>query len=68
MKNFLKNMFTQGWNGFKYGVGTLWHFISVEVPELMSNWRLVPRLLMMVLYGIVFYRCNAMVYGTRESY
>ena len=51
MKNFLKNMFTTGWQGFKYGVGTLWHFLSIEIPELMSNWRLVPRLLM-VAYGL----------------
>ena len=53
MKNFLKNMFTTGWQGFKYGVGTLWHFLSIEIPELMSNWRLVPRLLM-VAYGWAF--------------
>ena len=53
MKNFLKNMFTTGWQGFKYGVGTLWHFMSIEIPELMSNWRLVPRLLM-VAYGWAF--------------
>ena len=51
--NFLKNMFTQGWNGFKYGIKSLWHFIEVEIPELMANWRLVPRLLM-VAYAWAF--------------
>ena len=51
--NFLKNMFTQGWSGFKYGIKSLWHFIEVEIPELMSNWRLVPRL-MMVAYAYAF--------------
>ena len=51
--NFLKNMLTTGWLGFKYGVKSLWHFIEVEIPELMSNWRLVPRLLMLA-YGWAF--------------
>ena len=51
--NFLKNMFTQGWNGFKYGIKSLWHFIEVEIPELLSNWRAVPRL-MMVAYAYAF--------------
>ena len=51
--NFLKNWLTTGWAGFKHGVKSLWHFIEVEIPELMSNWRLVPRLLMLA-YGWAF--------------
>ena len=51
--NFLKNMLTTGWNGFKHGCKSVWHFIEVEIPELMSNWRLVPRLLM-IAYGWAF--------------
>ena len=51
--NFLKNWLTTGWAGFKHGVKSLWHFIEVEIPELMSNWRLVPRLLM-VAYAWAF--------------
>ena len=31
-----------GWNGFKYVIKQLWHFIEVEIPELLSNWRAVP--------------------------
>jgi len=50
----IKSMFGAGWSGFKYGCSQLWHFISVEIPELMSNWRLIPRL-MMVAYGWAFY-------------
>ena len=52
--NFLKTMFANGWTGFKYGCKQLWHFVEVEIPELMSNWRLIPRL-MMVAYGWAFY-------------
>ena len=49
----IKNIFTGGWTNFKYGVKQVWHFIEVEIPELMSNWRLVPRLLM-IAYGWAF--------------
>ena len=53
MKNFLKNMFTK--------VGKVLNMVSerygtsyqVEILELMSNWRLVLRLLM-VVYGWAF--------------
>jgi hypothetical protein len=31
-----------------------WYFIKCEIPELMSNWRLIPRLLM-ALYTYAFY-------------
>ena len=51
---WFKNMFSKGWQEFKYGIRMLWHFIEVEIPELMSNWRLIPRL-MMVAYGWGFY-------------
>ena len=49
----IKNIFGSGWSGIKYGIKQLWHFIEVEIPELMSNWRLVPRLLM-VAYAWAF--------------
>ena len=49
----IKNMFGTGWAGFKYGVSQLWHFVEVEIPELISNWRLVPRL-MMIAYAYAF--------------
>ena len=32
----------------------VWWFLKEELPEFLSNWRTVPRI-MMVLYGIVFY-------------
>ena len=46
-------MFGTGWSVFKYGVSQLWHFVEVEIPELISNWRLVPRL-MMIAYAYAF--------------
>ena len=49
----IKSIFGSGWSGIKYGIKQLWHFIEVEIPELMSNWRLVPRLLM-VAYAWAF--------------
>ena len=49
----IKNIFGSGWSGFKYGVGQLWHFIEVEIPELLANWRFVPRL-MMCAYAYAF--------------
>ena len=51
--NFLKTCLQQVGNGFKHGCKSVWHFIEVEIPELMSNWRLVPRLLM-IAYGWAF--------------
>ena len=36
-------------------VKDVWYFIKVEIPQLMSNWRLIPRLFM-VLYGMAFYQ------------
>jgi hypothetical protein len=32
----------------------VWWFMRDELPQFLSNWRTVPRL-MMVLYGIAFY-------------
>tara|TARA_R110001592_G_scaffold86771_5_gene256181 strand:+ start:9223 stop:9525 length:303 start_codon:yes stop_codon:yes gene_type:complete len=49
----IKNIFGSGWSGFKYGIKQLWHFIEVEIPELLSNWRFVPRL-MMIAYAYAF--------------
>ena len=51
---WFKDMFSKGWQEFKYGIRMLWNFIEIEIPELMSNWRLIPRL-MMVAYGWAFY-------------
>ena len=39
MKNIIKN---------------IWYFIKFEIPELMGNWRLIPRLLM-AMYCYAFY-------------
>lgn len=35
-------------------IKNIWYFIKCELPELMSNWRLIPRLLM-ALYTYAFY-------------
>ena len=59
-------MFGTGWSGFKYGCSQLWHFIEVEIPELISNWRLVPRL-MMIAYAVCIYGSHHLVYGIRGS-
>ena len=32
----------------------IWYFIKCEIPELMGNWRMIPRLLM-ALYCYAFY-------------
>jgi len=39
MKNIIKN---------------IWHFFKCEIPELMGNWRFIPRLLM-AMYCYAFY-------------
>ena len=52
MWNF-NNLLNSGWAGFKYAVKQLWHCIEIEIPELISNYRMVPRL-MMVAYGWAF--------------
>ena len=33
----------------------MWKVIKYEIPEMLDNWRVVPRLLI-TLYGIVFYQ------------
>tara|TARA_X000001382_G_C3138469_1_gene168724 strand:- start:689 stop:949 length:261 start_codon:yes stop_codon:yes gene_type:complete len=43
MKNIIKN---------------IWHFFKCELPELMGNWRLIPRLLM-AMYCYAFYSVTA---------
>ena len=39
-----------GWELIKI----IWVFLRDELPQFLSNWRTVPRI-MMVLYGLVFY-------------
>jgi len=41
-------------NNTKSTIKTVWWFFKEELPQFLSNWRTVPRL-MMVLYGLVFY-------------
>ena len=38
----------------KTTIKNVWYFLKEELPQFLSNWRTVPRL-MMVLYGLVFY-------------
>lgn len=33
----------------------MWNMIKNEIPEMLDNWRVVPRLLI-TLYGIAFYK------------
>jgi hypothetical protein len=35
-------------------IQTVWYFLKEELPQFLSNWRTVPRI-MMGLYGLVFY-------------
>tara|TARA_Y100000004_G_C8924468_1_gene416953 strand:+ start:492 stop:761 length:270 start_codon:yes stop_codon:yes gene_type:complete len=32
----------------------IWFFLKCEIPQFMSNWRLIPRVFML-LYGYAFY-------------
>ena len=41
-------------NNTKNTIKTVWWFFKEELPQFLSNWRTVPRL-MMVLYGFAFY-------------
>ena len=41
-------------NKLKTAIKNVWHFVKCEVPELMGNWRLIPRLLM-AMYCYAFY-------------
>ena len=35
-------------------IKNIWHFLKCEIPQFMSNWRLIPRVFML-LYGVAFY-------------
>ena len=35
-------------------VKNVWYFLKCEIPQFMSNWRLIPRVFML-LYGYAFY-------------
>ena len=49
------NMITQGAKDGWELIKIVWIFLRDELPQFLSNWRTVPRL-MMVLYGIAFYQ------------
>lgn len=40
---------------WKTALKNSWHFIKIELPELMANWRLIPRALM-AAYTYAFYQ------------
>ena len=48
--NIVKKGAKDGWHLIK----TVWVFLRDELPQFLSNWRTVPRI-MMGLYGLVFY-------------
>ena len=48
--NIVKRGAKDGWQLIK----TVWVFLRDELPQFLSNWRTVPRI-MMALYGLVFY-------------
>jgi len=35
-------------------IKNVWWFLKCEIPQFMSNWRLIPRIFML-LYGYAFY-------------
>ena len=35
-------------------IKNVWYFLKCEIPQFMSNWRLIPRVFML-LYGYAFY-------------
>ena len=41
-------------NKIKTAIMNIWHFIKCEIPSLMNNWRMIPRLLM-AMYCYAFY-------------
>lgn len=41
-------------NKLKITIKNTWHFIKCEIPELLGNWRFIPRLLM-AMYCYAFY-------------
>ena len=48
--NIVQKGAKDGWQLIK----TIWVFLRDELPQFLSNWRTVPRI-MMGLYGLVFY-------------
>ncbi len=48
--NVIKKGAKDGWALIKI----VWVFLRDELPQFLSNWRTVPRI-MMALYGLVFY-------------
>ena len=48
--NIVKKGAKDGWALIKI----VWLFLKEELPQFLSNWRTVPRI-MMALYGLVFY-------------
>ena len=48
--NIVKKGAKDGWELIKI----VWLFLKEELPQFLSNWRTVPRI-MMGLYGLVFY-------------
>ena len=48
--NIVKKGAKDGWTLIKI----VWVFLRDELPQFLSNWRTVPRI-MMALYGLVFY-------------
>ena len=48
--SMIKKGARDGWELIK----VIWVFLRDELPQFLSNWRTVPRI-MMVLYGLVFY-------------
>ena len=49
-QSMVKKGAKDGWELIKI----IWVFLRDELPQFLSNWRTVPRI-MMALYGIVFY-------------
>ena len=41
-------------NKLKTAIKNIWNFLKVEIPELLGNWRFIPRLLMF-MYCYAFY-------------
>ena len=37
------------------GDSTMWDMIKYEIPEMLDNWRVIPRLLIF-MYAVVFYQ------------
>tara|TARA_S200002703_G_scaffold75339_1_gene64973 strand:- start:40 stop:294 length:255 start_codon:yes stop_codon:yes gene_type:complete len=42
----------------KQAIKNIWYFAKCEIPEFMSNWRLIPRTLM-AMYCYAFYTVTA---------